>query len=185
MLERAIAAIAAVAGTVIVAGAPVPEALDAPVDGEEIRIIEDAEPFAGPLHGLAGALRSTSTELAIVVGGDMPGLVSAVLHAMLDRLASDDDIEAALLANPPEPVVATFAEAPRQQVLPLALRVGPASAAADEALRAGDRSLVKLVARLRYAEIPASTWLALDPGGRTLLDVDRPEDVARIRRELR
>jgi molybdopterin-guanine dinucleotide biosynthesis protein A len=183
LLERAIQAAASVADEVIVAVAPG----DGPPGGGAagssghvvpIRSVADDEPFAGPLAGLAGALRGTSTELAIVVGGDMPGLVPAVLAVLLERLLAVGALDAALLAAP-DP------DTSRRQVLPLALRVGAAAAAARAAIEAGDRSLVRLLDRLRSIEIPASEWLALDPEGRTLLDVDRPSDLARIHRELR
>lgn len=183
LLERAIQAAGSVADEVIVARAP---GASPPGDGGPgrrhhvvpIRFVADDEPFAGPLAGLAGALRGTSTELAIVVGGDMPGLVPAVLALLLERLRADGVLNAALLVAP-EP------DTHRRQVLPLALRVEPAAAAARAAIDAGDRSLVRLLDRLRSIEIPAPEWLALDPEGRTLLDVDRPSDLARIHHELR
>jgi hypothetical protein len=46
---------------------------------------------------------------------------------------------------------------------------------------AGDRSLVRLVDRLHWIELPAAAWLALDPAGGTLLDVDVPADLDRMR----
>ena len=178
LLERAIRAAGSVADEIIVAGAPAPgfAAEDrAPIP---IRSVADEEQFAGPLAGLAGALRSATTGLAIVVGGDMPGLVPAVLGAMLERLATDAGADAVLLATP-------GAEPAPRQVLPLALDVAVASDAARAAVEAGDRSLVRLLGHLRSVEIPAAEWLVLDPAGRTLLDVDRPVDLERIRRELR
>lgn len=185
LLERAIEMVASVADAVIVAGAAVPAAasLDR-VGGVAIRSVLDEEAFAGPLAAIAGALRGVTTGHAIVVGGDMPTLVPAVLQAMLDRLASNDTIDAVLLAAP-LPDVGGEPTEPRRQVLPLAIDVAVVSAAALAALGAGDRSLVRLLDRLRVHEIPVAEWLALDPGGRTLLDVDRPADVLRIRNEVR
>ncbi len=169
LLDYAIRAVRAMARDVIVAGAQ--------VEDRSIRSVPDDEPFAGPLAALAGALRETSTELAIVVGGDMPGLDPGVLTAMLGRLAAAVDVDSVLLASP-------VPEHGRRQVLPLALRVTTAARAATEALSEGDRSLVRLLDRLRWIEVPAAEWLALDPAGRTLLDVDRPADLEEIRRNL-
>jgi molybdopterin-guanine dinucleotide biosynthesis protein A len=182
LLDRAVRAVEAVAGFVIVGG-PEPAAHsgwsiphgrpstagDAPASS--VRFVDDDQPFAGPLAALAGALRETSTELAIIVGGDMPSLVPTVLAAMLGELASDLDIDAVHLAGP--------TESPNRQVLPLGLRVAPAAKAASESLGNGDRSLVRLLDRLRTVEIPAAKWLALDPAGQTLLDVDEPADLER------
>jgi molybdopterin-guanine dinucleotide biosynthesis protein A len=182
LLDHAIGAVRALADEIIVAGpaslAPAPTMATTTTPAPPIRTLADEESFAGPLAALAGALRVTRTDLAIVVGGDMPGLVTSVLEAMLGRLAPDDDLDGVLLAS----------EAPEPQhrhVLPLALRVTTAFRAADEALSAGDRSLVRLLDRLRVDEVPAAEWLALDPNARTVLDVDRPDDLEGIRHNLR
>ncbi|MEO5704195.1 MAG: molybdenum cofactor guanylyltransferase [Candidatus Limnocylindrales bacterium] len=177
LLNHAIRAVRAVADEVIVVGAPMADRESGTGGNNSIRYVPDDEPFAGPLSALAAALRETGTALAIVVGGDMPGLVPGVLVTMLRRLAAAADIDAVLLASP-------TLEQGRRQVLPLALRVTTGSRAAIEALGAGDRSLVRLLERLRSIEIPAPEWLDQDPGGRTLLDVDRPGDLERIRRKL-
>jgi molybdenum cofactor guanylyltransferase len=178
ILERAIRAARTVADEVIVAGSAVPDGVDADGNGAPTRSVPDDAAFAGPLAGLAGALRETTTALAIVVGGDMPDLAPAVLESMLRRLAADRDLDAVLLQDPgPEP--------PRRQVLPLAVRAASVSDVAADAVRAGDRSLVRLVDRLRIVEVPVVTWLALDPEGRTLRDVDRPADLHQIHDEFR
>lgn len=168
ILEHAVRAVEAVAGEIVIAGPgtalPVPMTTARPV-----RFVADDPPFAGPLAALDGALRIVDSELAIVVGGDMPGLVPAVLEAMVDRLGSAD-VEAVVLQD-----------STHRQVLPVAIRVGPARVAATEALTAGDRSLVRFLDRLRSAELSAAAWRALDPGGRTLDDVDEPGDLDRLR----
>jgi len=60
-------------------------------------------------------------------------------------------------------------------------RVLAAGAAADGALSGGRRSLHSLLDHLAWIELPAPAWLALDPGARTLLDVDTRADLERIR----
>lgn len=175
LLGRALDAVVAVAEDVVIAGPALPDpALPPAATGSarrSMRIVRDAEPFAGPLAALAGALRATTTDLAIVVGADMPGLVPEVLGLMLARLESSPDIDAVHLAGATPSL--------HRQVLPLALRAAAATTAAAEAVDAGERSLVRLVERLRTVEIPASEWLAIDPAGRTLLDVDEPADLER------
>lgn len=179
LLDLAIAAAAAVASDVIVAGPAHPSWHALP--GASIRNVVDAEPLAGPLAAIAGALRSARGSLGIVVGGDMPRLVPDVLEAMLDRLDADPAVDAVTLAAPaPAP-----GEPPRRQVLPLALRLERAARVAEQAVAEGDRALVRLLDRLRSIEIPAPEWMALDPAAMTLLDVDRPADLERIRGELR
>lgn len=175
LLDRAITAVAEVAEEVVIAGPARPSWRALP--GTSIRSVVDAEPFAGPLAALAGALSTAHGSLAIVVGGDMPALVPAVLELLLQRVAPDIagtmPVEAAILAAQ-EPGA-------KRQVLPLAIHVAAGWAAAGAALAAGDRSLVRVLDRLATVEIRAAEWLALDPAGRTLVDVDAPADLDRLR----
>jgi molybdopterin-guanine dinucleotide biosynthesis protein A len=181
LLDRAIAAVAAVADEIIIAGPARPTRPVVP--GISIRSVVDSEPLAGPLVALAGALHASHGSLAVIVGGDMPRLQPDVLAAMLTRLDSDIAADAVILAapaaTPGEPPASP--ESPKRQVLPLALRVASVAPAVARTVAAGDRSLVRLLGRLRCVEIPAADWLALDPAAETLLDVDRPEDLERLR----
>ena len=181
LLGRTIDAVSAVVDTVIVAGPELPETLRAA--GPPVALVSDTEPFAGPLAALATALDHSADEpddLAIVVGGDMPRVVPAVLQSMLDALDGDAAIEAVLLGAQAGFIDDTGGSA-RRQVLPLAVRVSAARAASRDAVDAGQRSLQALLDRLRSSELPAATWRPLDPSGRTLLDVDTPSDLERIR----
>jgi molybdopterin-guanine dinucleotide biosynthesis protein A len=184
LLALSIRAVAAVSGDILVVGpghAAAPNLLPG-LDGfAPVRQISDALPFEGPLVALAGALREVTTPLALVVGGDMPRLAPGVLRAMLERLTADETIDAVTLEAPTEEP----AELPRRRPLPLALRVVPGSEAAAAAIRAGDRSLVRLLHRLPSMEIPVDDWLLLDPEAHTLVDVDRPDDLVKLRDELR
>jgi molybdopterin-guanine dinucleotide biosynthesis protein A len=184
LLAAAVDAVAPLVDGVLVAVSSLPEeflAADVPV-----ALVHDRDPFAGPLAGLANVLGTAVdpdpvADLAIVVGGDMPRLVPAVLRSMLDRLASDPTVDAVLLGRPPA-VVDPEGQPPRRPVLPLAVRVRAAASAAAEAVDTGDRSLQALVNRLAHLEIPPSDWLPLDPDAKTLLDVDTAADLDRIRR---
>lgn len=171
LLDRAIAAVAAATDEVVVAGRTIAAA------SQPIRGVPDVEPFGGPLVALRGALREAHGTTAVVVGGDMPGLVADVLRAMLERLEEDRSIEAVILGRPGAGVTP---DEPRP-VLPVVLRVEPAAAAADSALAEGQRSLQALLDHLAWSELTAATWLPLDPEARTLLDVDTPADLERIR----
>lgn len=185
ILAMTIGAVASVTDGVIVAGSSLPEGFRA---GDiPVALVRDVEPFAGPLVALANVLATANTdsdEVAIVVGGDMPRVAPAVLLAMLGRLDADRAVEAVTLALPP-PLGASrrpgASRPARRQTLPLALRVGPARGAAREALEAGDRSLNRLLDRLRSVEMPGAEWLPLDPAADTLVDVDTIEDLERAR----
>ena len=174
LLSRTIAAVKPIADIVIVAGPGLPDGLNA--GGIPPTLVHDREPFGGPLVALADVLErripDSDTSLAMVVGGDMPRLVPAVLTAMLHRLVADPELDGVILQAP---------DAPRRQVLPLALREHAAQAAARAALEAGDRSLTGFIGRLRTLELPAAAWQAFDPAGDTLADVDTPGDIDRLR----
>ncbi len=174
LLSRTIAAVGPIADVVTVAGPGLPDGIQ--VGQIPATVVHDREAFGGPLVALANVLERGTPDpvmsLAIVVGGDMPRLVAAVLTAMLDRLAADPELDAVILEVP---------DAPRRQVLPVALREHAALGAARDALESGDRSLLGLVDRLRTLELPADAWQPLDPAGDTLADVDTPDDLDRLR----
>jgi molybdopterin-guanine dinucleotide biosynthesis protein A len=172
ILALAIASVASMAEEVLVAGPELPG--DLAVGPGDVRLVPDREPRAGPFSALAGALRQAAGDRAIVVGGDMPRLVPAVLRAMLARLDVDPTSEAVLLAAP-------AGATGRRQVLPVALRIEAAARAAADARAAGDQSLRAFVDRLACSTIPVEAWLELDPDAMTVLDVDTPADLERLR----
>jgi molybdopterin-guanine dinucleotide biosynthesis protein A len=171
VLEHAIEAVAAVAGVVAVVVHQDGEGLALP---GATHVVPDPEPYGGPLVGLATGLATLSDDVVIVVGGDMPALVPAVLARMAERLRSDESIAAVRLElgdespGMPPPLVPT---------LPCAVRRLPALEAARAALAENDRRLRGLFERLAVGVVSQVEWRADDPAGRTLLDVDRPEDL--------
>jgi molybdopterin-guanine dinucleotide biosynthesis protein A len=69
----------------------------------------------------------------------------------------------------------------RVQPLPIAVRTGAATIAAQRALGHGARSLTAWLEALRTRAIDEQTWRPLDPEAATLVDIDSPEDFARLR----
>jgi molybdopterin-guanine dinucleotide biosynthesis protein A len=135
-----------------------------------VRIARDAEPYQGPLAGVRAGLLAARTELALLVGGDMPGLVPEVVAEMV-RAGADPAVEAVALVD-----------AGRLRPLPSVVRVEPAARAAGRLLEAGHRRLRDLLGALRVGEVAEATWSALDPGRRSLLDVDEPVDLEALER---
>ena len=164
LLHRALAAVDAVVPRIVIVVAPgstviIPSGLTA-----EVRVVHDPEAFGGPLIGLATALGVVAGGVAIVVGGDMPTMVPAVLH----RLAAT--------IGPGRP--AASLEVPgRVQPLPMAVDVEAARGAAQRILDRAGRSLRDLLRELGATAVPAPVWLALDPTGATIADIDRPADL--------
>lgn len=171
ILERAVDAVAAVAGEVVVVVGHDGPAPRVPSDAGvgRIVIVRDALPDGGPLAGLAAGLVAASTPLAIVVAGDQPHLRPAVLAALVGRLADP-------AVSPVLDVVVLEADPPFRSV-PAALRVAVARPSAVAALAGSRRSLVAAYEPLRVGSLPAAVWRPLDPDGASLRDVDRPEDL--------
>jgi molybdopterin-guanine dinucleotide biosynthesis protein A len=184
VLGATIEAVSALVDGVIVAGSALPGSFEA--GKVPTAFIPDPDPFPGPLAALANVLATAGTPdpegLAIVVGGDMPRIVPAVLIAMVEALEGDATAGAVVLGAAEGATTSSSSEPPRRQVLPLAIRIQPASRAAREAVEAGQRSLQALLARMTVIELGSSAWLALDPAALTLADVDTPADLDRLRR---
>ncbi|HEY8018465.1 MAG TPA: NTP transferase domain-containing protein [Actinomycetota bacterium] len=168
LLHRPVLRLAEVTGDVIVVLAPGTDPPPMP-PGVPVRVAHDAAEAEGPLAGVLAGLLMADTELAIVAGGDMPSLVTAVLLELL-RVALEAPVDAVALQD-----------GDGFRPLPLVLRVAPAAAAAHALLHDGERRLRALPRALRTAVIDEPTWRILDPAGATLADVDVPEDLPAVR----
>jgi molybdopterin-guanine dinucleotide biosynthesis protein A len=133
----------------------------------DVTLAHDPVAFEGPLAGLLVGLAVARQPIVLVVGGDMPSLVGAVLESMLAELDA---------AGGPQAVVLEHEGRPRP--LPMVVRREPALAEADPLIAAGERRLRVLAERLPTRIVPESTWRAIDPEGLTLRDIDTPADLA-------
>jgi molybdopterin-guanine dinucleotide biosynthesis protein A len=164
ILELAVAAVAAVTDDVVVVIAPsgpqpgLPEFLP-------VRFVRDPLAFEGPLAGVNAGLAAVGADLSAVVAGDMPFVAPAVLRELI-RVAAEAPVEAAALV-----------ETDRVRPVPCVLRTARAQEVARALLDTGERRLRALLDALRVATIAESTWTALDPARRTLVDVDEPGDL--------
>jgi molybdopterin-guanine dinucleotide biosynthesis protein A len=170
LLHHAVLRLGEVCPEVVIVIAP--EAVEPAIPlGSNARFVRDAREGEGPLAGLLAGLESVTSELAIVAGGDMPELSTAVLLEML-RVAGEVAVDAVALQ-----------EGSRLRPLPCLVRAAPARGAAHALLHTGERSLRSLLQALRTAVIDETTWTALDPDRRTLFDVDEPHDLGSGRGE--
>ena len=128
-------------------------------------LIHDPVAFEGPLAGVASGLRAAHESIVLVVGGDMPTLVGAVVESMLVAL-DVPGVEAVVLEHEG-----------RARPLPIALRRESALGAADVLLADGERRLRALSEALETTVVPETTWRALDPYGMTVRDIDTPADL--------
>ena len=162
LLDRAILAVAAVASDVVVVIAP---GGDRPIPAGA-RLVHDTTAFQGPLAGLAIGLVALEPDVdrAIVVGGDMPSLIPAVLARLLAALGAT--VDAAVLDVDGRPVP-----------LPMAVQRSVALPVARSLVDDGERRLRALPLALRVTVIAEGTWRLDDPEGLTLRDVDVPGDL--------
>jgi molybdenum cofactor guanylyltransferase len=174
LLLHAVEAAAAACSTVVVVltpGAAPPDWL-----APEVRIARDPEPYGGPLVGLIAGLEALDDEIVLVVGGDMPGLVPAVLALLGTTLAAADGASSARLEVTERPDRSAASGSP-PVILPCAVRRSAALDAARGALSGGDRRLRALFEGLSVVFVPEAAWRLLDPRGASLTDVDRPSDL--------
>jgi len=167
LLQRSVEAVGSVCREVLVVLAPDAPEPDLPVDlSVPLRFVRDAEPFGGPLVGIAAALAQASQPVALVVGGDMPWLEGEVLALLVSELEASGCQLAALVSGD------------RAEQLPIAVRVPAGRAAAERLVGAGERRLTALRREIRTRLVAEATWRRFDPDGRSLRDVDRPSDLA-------
>ena len=163
LLDHAIRAVQTVASEVLVVAAA---GADPPLP-EGVHVVRDPVPFEGPLAGLAAGLAGLdpAVDRVIVVAGDMPSLVPAVLDRLIGALAAS--VDAAILES-----------GGRSVPLPLAVRRAAGARAVARLLAAGERRLGALPDVLGASVIPEATWHRDDPDGATLRDIDTPDDLA-------
>jgi molybdopterin-guanine dinucleotide biosynthesis protein A len=166
LLHHALRAAAAVVDEIFIVVArtgslpPLPEDLARPIG-----VVRDDAEDPGPLAGLLAGARAARGGRLLVVAGDMPMLRPALLARLLAWHRGDG---------------ACLTVDGERQFLPLGVDRGRAIVEADARLTEGERSLRALISRLDLEAIPEDDWRALDPDGRSLRDVDRPEDLASL-----
>src|SRR5215216_4507058 len=137
------------------------------------RVVTD--PGEGPLAALAAALEALDATHVLVLAGDHPGLAVELL-AQLVALAPRGDAVACRRGPRLEPLVAVYRRIP---ALAAARRALPGGSGGLKPRPPENRgSLLGLLAELRTVVVEEPEWRALDPDGRSFVDLDDPGDVA-------
>lgn len=157
LLTRAVRAVLAVTGDVVVVGDTLQEM------AEGVRVARDQVSGLGPLGGLATGLASVKAARALLVACDMPLLVPALLQRLLD-LAGDADACVPLVNDMAMTTCAVYAT----RVLP---RV-QAQLATDV------RSLRAMISGLSVRWVTADQVRDVDPELLSFWDCDTPERYA-------
>ncbi len=177
-LEHVVAAVATEVDQTIVVAAPAQTLPDL----EGVRIVHDRTPGAGPLAGLRDGLRMALTvdqgaasppRLAFVASCDVPLLRREVVRRLLDVAAESGALWTV-------PVVHGH-----RQVLASVMRVELLSRI-DAWLATGRRDLRGLLAEIAredprsIRELTEEAWKAVDPMLVSFVDIDTPDDLARL-----
>jgi molybdenum cofactor guanylyltransferase len=134
-----------------------------------------ADPAQGPLVALAAALEALDATHVLVLAGDHPGLRVELL-AHLVALAPRGDAVACRRGPRLEPLVAVYRRVPALAAARRALTGG--SGGLKPSPRENRGSLLGLLAELRTVVVDEPEWRALDPDGRSFVDLDDPDDLA-------
>lgn len=159
MLERQLATLAPIASHVLLVTQP---GGAAPPPG--VTHVVDLVPGAGPLGGIYTALMASTTDLTLVVAGDMP-LVSGPLLAHLVARAGSVDVVIPRTRDGHQPLCAVYAKSALEPV--------------RRRLEAGSLKVLDLVAGLRVREIGPEELEPLDPTGTAFLNINTPEEYER------
>ena len=138
------------------------------------RLVPDVYDDAGSLGGIYAGLQAAQHGHALVVGADMPLLSAALLRAMLAKPRDYD----ALVPRSLDPAIPRnrLSVEPLHAIYSRAC-LGPLKAMLD----AGERRVVSFFDRVRVDVIEPAELLAIDPEGRSFMNINTAEDVEAAR----
>ena len=126
------------------------------------RVVADYDPPCGPLGGIAAGLRAAQHQLAVVVACDMPFLNVPLLRWLI-HLAEEYDAVVPQTGDEFEPLHAVYR---RECHGPIVQR-----------LERGERRVISFFADVRLRPVLESEWRKLDPAGRSLINLNTPDDL--------
>ncbi len=126
------------------------------------RVVPDYEPPCGPLGGIAVGLQTAQHPLAVIVACDMPFLNVTLLRWLID-LAEGYDAVVPQTGDEFEPLHAVYR---RECHDPIVRRI-----------ERGERRVISFFADVRLRPVPEPEWRVLDPAGRSLVNLNTPDDL--------
>lgn len=134
-----------------------------------LEIVGDLLPGRGALGGLHSALFFSPTPRALVVGCDMPLLNTDLLRYLATR-SERWEVVVPRVGQWLEPLHAIYSKS--------CLRP------AEQLLLAGGRRITEFYPRVRVLEVTEEELRRMDPELRSLVNVNTPEDLARLERSM-
>lgn len=144
-----------------------------------LRVIEDqgfggsggSDRLLGPLAGIATALAATRTDWNLILACDLPYLTGEWLDWLLARgMVSDAQILMPRSGRGLEPLAAVYRRECAEPII--------------AALHRGIRKVTDAVGRFRIEFVTERDWRHIDPDGRVLRNVNRPDDYEEARKWL-
>ena len=136
-----------------------------------LRVIGDDWTGAGPLGGIATALRNLNVPWGLVVACDLPYVTRPWLAYLVERaMASEADALLPMNVRGAEPLCAVYHKR--------------CEAAIRAALERGTRKVTEGLEGLRVELIEPSEWKAFDSGGLLFKNMNSPEDYEEARARL-
>jgi molybdenum cofactor guanylyltransferase len=141
------------------------------LEGLELRIVADDFPGAGPLGGIATALRTSIAEWNLVIACDLPYLTREWLEFLVTR-AGGSEADAVLPMNErgAEPLCAMYRNR--------------STVAIREALDRGTRKVTDGLASVRTEFIEPREWKGFDSDGLLFKNMNSPADYEEARARL-
>lgn len=135
--------------------------------GFGIPVIPDQRPDEGPLAGIRTALMHTDASLVFCCACDMPFLATALVRRLLELAEQDVSAVVPRVRGEPEPLCAVY---PRE-ALPVI----------EDVLASGRRSIRDVLDKLPTRYVETDDLRRYDPELRSFVNVNTPDDLARIR----
>lgn len=139
-----------------------------PFEALGIRGVRDRFPGKGAPGGVHAALEEATTPWVFCLACDMPFVAPAAIELLAAR-RGDAAAVVPVRCGYPEPLFAFYSKG---LAAPFAL-----------ALQAGNPSLARLLSAAQTVRVAEEELAAVDPGCRSLENVNTPEDLARARRD--
>jgi molybdenum cofactor guanylyltransferase len=127
------------------------------------RVVADYDPPCGPLGGIAAGLQAAQHPLAVVVACDMPFLNVTLLRWLID-LADGYDAVVPQTGAEFEPLHAVYRRECRGPIV--------------QRIEHGERRVISFFADVRLRAVPEADWRMLDPEGRSLVNLNTPDDLS-------
>jgi molybdenum cofactor guanylyltransferase len=162
LLERALARLDVVCNPVLIAAG------DTALRVAGRPSVADTVRGAGPLGGLAAALRASPHRLIAVVAVDLPWIDSRLIRMLAARIG-DSDVAVCETGHGIEPLHAVYATS----IL----------AAAETALTRSDRSLRRLIEQSNAVRITEREWRDAGISDRFTRNINTPDDLAEVSRK--